>query len=74
VAVAGDRDLLAGAHGIQEGGQMGLGLEGTDAAHGDNFNQLATSLIGLGRGLSAPGASHERSPGPPAEEAHQAGA
>jgi hypothetical protein len=38
VAVAGDRDLLAGAHGIEQGCQMGLGLESTEAAHGHNFN------------------------------------
>jgi hypothetical protein len=54
VTVAGDRDLLAGAHGIEQGRQMGLGLEGTDAAHGDNFNQFQTSLSGF-RSFRPPG-------------------
>ncbi|MEI7953512.1 MAG: hypothetical protein WCH37_12685, partial [Synechococcaceae cyanobacterium ELA182] len=40
------RDLLTGADGIQQGRQMGLGLEGTDAAHGSSFNQSRTSLSG----------------------------
>jgi hypothetical protein len=38
MAVAGDGDLFAGADGIEQGRQMGFGLESTDAAHGDNFN------------------------------------
>jgi hypothetical protein len=38
VAVAGDRDLFAGADGIEQGRQMGFGFESTDAADGDNFN------------------------------------
>jgi len=43
-AMAGDRDLLPGAHRIEQSRQMGLGLEGANAAHALLINQLQTSL------------------------------
>jgi hypothetical protein len=42
-AMAGDRDLLPGAHRIEQSRQMGLGLEGANAAHGRLINQMPTS-------------------------------
>jgi hypothetical protein len=38
------RDVLAEADGIQQGRQMGLGLEGTDSALGGNVNRSGTSI------------------------------
>jgi hypothetical protein len=38
------RDLLAEADGIQQGRQMGPGLEGADSALGGNVNRSETSI------------------------------
>jgi hypothetical protein len=43
--MARDRDLLPGAHRIEQSRQMVLGLEGADAAHGRLINQLPTVLM-----------------------------
>jgi hypothetical protein len=43
--MAGDRDLLPGAYRIEQSRQMGLGLEGANAAQGLLGNQLDTNLM-----------------------------
>lgn len=69
-AVAGDGDLLAGAHGIKQSHQVGFGLEGADTAH-----EVKTSLCGVSSGTmdlrlsppdrSLPQGHRPRAPDPP---------